>query len=456
MLASLEHPVGHRQKLSGNSIRRMKLLIFAHTPPPHHGQSYMVQLMLAGFGGDHRCRKHNFVPRNPAGDAYGLECYHVNNRLSKRLEDIGEFHGTKLFLLLAHCVEAVWCRYRYGVTNFYYIPAPGKKSALYRDWMVMFLCRPFFKTMTLHWHAAGLAKWLETVVLIRTRALTFNLMKRVDLSIVLTNYNRGDAEKQFPQRVRVVGNGIPDPCPDFEQSVQPRHRARLAARQKLLAGQKLVAADQANTGGDASLFKVLFLAHCTREKGLFDTLDGVALANAQLAREHSPVRLQLTVAGEFMNAGEQAEFEERIRRADLQSTELQPCVNYIGFASGGKKHAAFADSDCFCFPTYYYAESFGLVVLEAMAFGLPIIASRWRSIPELMPADHPGLIPPRDPAQIATALVKLLAKPSIENLRNHFLSQFTVEKYLSALAQAIHSVERPVGKISLATSPHPS
>ena len=168
------------------------------------------------------------------------------------------------------------------------------------------------------------------------------------------------------------------------------------------------------------------------------------------------MRLQLTVAGEFMNAGEQAEFEERIRRADLQSTELQPCVNYIGFASGAKKHAAFADSDCFCFPTYYYAESFGLVVLEAMAFGLPIIASRWRSIPELMPADHPGLIPPRDPAQIATALVKLLAKPSFENLRNHFLSQFTVEKYLSALAQAIHSVERPVGKISLATSPRPS
>ena len=30
----------------------MKLLVFAHTPPPHHGQSYMVKLMLDGFGGD--------------------------------------------------------------------------------------------------------------------------------------------------------------------------------------------------------------------------------------------------------------------------------------------------------------------------------------------------------------------------------------------------------------------
>ncbi len=35
---------------------RMKLLVFAHTPPPHHGQSYMVKLMLDGFGGDVRRR----------------------------------------------------------------------------------------------------------------------------------------------------------------------------------------------------------------------------------------------------------------------------------------------------------------------------------------------------------------------------------------------------------------
>src|SRR2546425_9942661 len=130
----------------------------------------------------------------------------------------------KLFLLLSHCLEAIWCRFRYGVTSFYYIPAPGKKSALYRDWLVMMLCRPFFKTMILHWHAAGLAKWLETVVQVRTRALTYRLMKRMDLSIVLPNYNRPDAEKLFPRPVRVIGNGIPDPCPDFEQTVQPRHR----------------------------------------------------------------------------------------------------------------------------------------------------------------------------------------------------------------------------------------
>src|SRR4051812_2632365 len=150
----------------------MKLLVFAHVPPPHHGQSYMVQLMLEGFGGDCRKRRADQPPAR-----YPIECYHVNARLSKRLEDIGDLRLGKFFLLLGYCLRAIWCRARYGVENFYYIPAPGKRSAVLRDWFVMLLCRPFFKRVILHWHAAGLAKWLETCVQIRSRAFTYDLMK---------------------------------------------------------------------------------------------------------------------------------------------------------------------------------------------------------------------------------------------------------------------------------------
>src|SRR5438094_297635 len=269
----------------------MKLLVFAHTPPPHHGQSYMVQLMLAGLGGD--CREVNpFAVRDAGGRAEtrgadksssAIECYHVNARLSQKLEDIGDFRVGKSVLLLGYCLQAIWCRFRYGVSNFYYVPAPGKRSALYRDWVVMFVCRPFFKRIILHWHAAGLAKWLETAVHIRHRAITYRLMKQVDLSIVLSRYNRADAEKLFSRQIKVVSNGIPDPCPDFTEAIRPRRRARFAARRKLLSGQKLAAGDWADTGGDANVLRVLYLAHCTREKGLFDTLTGVTLAGLRLA-----------------------------------------------------------------------------------------------------------------------------------------------------------------------------
>src|SRR5438874_13003193 len=173
----------------------MKLLVFAHTPPPHHGQSYMVQLMLAGFGGDHRkSRRATSSQPAPPAASYGIECYHVNARLSQKLEDIGDPRISKFILLLVYCAQAVWCRFRYGVTTLYYIPAPGKRSALYRDWMGMFICRWFFKRVILHWHAAGLAKWLEMVVQMRSRSITYQAMKQVDLSIVLSQYNRADAE----------------------------------------------------------------------------------------------------------------------------------------------------------------------------------------------------------------------------------------------------------------------
>ena len=95
--------------------------------------------------------------------------------------------------------------------TFYYVPAPGKAVALYRDWLVMLLCRPFFKRIILHWHAAGLAKWLETSVQIRSRAITYRLFKPVDLSIVLSRYNFADAEKLLSRHIAVVPVGMPDP-----------------------------------------------------------------------------------------------------------------------------------------------------------------------------------------------------------------------------------------------------
>jgi glycosyltransferase involved in cell wall biosynthesis len=426
----------------------MKLLVFAHVPPPHHGQSYMVKLMLDGFGGD--CRRRG--PR-PAG-RFGIECYHVNSRFSKTLEDIGEFQGVKILLIVFYCLQAVWCRFRYGVENFYYVPAPGKRVALYRDWLVMLICRPFFKRVILHWHAAGLAKWLETAVLIRTRAATYHLFKPVDLSIVLSKSVVADAEKFLSRRICIVDYGIPDPCPEFTKLILPRRRARFAARTKWLNGETFDSREAGHAGDDLQIVRVLFLAHCMREKGLFDTLAAVALANAKLSQNNSPVRLHLTVAGEFVNPAEQLEFHKRIEQPDLQigsGSAAKSCVTYVGFVSGDRKRNVFIESDCFCFPTYYHAESFGLVAVEAMAFGLPVVTTRWRSLPEMFPVSYPGLIPIKSPDEIASALLKLAAQETGESLRQHFLERFTLKQHLTNLAEAIHGVES-----SNSSSPPPS
>jgi glycosyltransferase involved in cell wall biosynthesis len=418
----------------------MKLLVFAHTPPPHHGQSYMVQLMLNGFGGDKRRRKHlntdSFKARTESDGGYNIDCYHVNVQLSQKLEDIGDMRAGKFILLLGYCVQAIWFRFRYGVKTFYYIPAPGKPSALYRDWLVMLLCRPFFSKVILHWHAAGLAKWLETVAQSRTRALTYRFLKQVDLSIVLSRFNRADAEKIFSRNITVVSNGVPDPCTDFDKALLPRRRARFAARKKLLSGKPLEEQDLRDTGENPSVVRVLYLAHCTRDKGLFDTLSGMALANQRLKERHFPVSLRLVVAGTFVSEQEREEFD-RI----CAVPEMKDLVHYEGFVSGDKKTQLLREADLFCFPTCYENENQPVNLIEAMAFGLPILTTRWRSLPELFPIDYPGLVDIRSPEQVANVMPALMTGEAGDGFREIFLRHYTIEKYLSGLAEAFKRID---------------
>ena len=399
----------------------MKLLVFAHTPPPHHGQSYMVQLMLEGFGGDARRRQAGSPP------ALGIECYHVNARFSRGLEDVGEFQGAKIFLIFRFCVQAVWLRFRHGVENFYYVPAPGKRIALYRDWLVMLLCRPFFKHMILHWHAAGLAKWLETATSIGSRTATYRLFRPVDLSLVLSRYNFADAEKLLSHEIRVVHNGIPDPCPDFDAAILPRRRENFAARKKIFAGGMPVA---------PAIVQVLFLAHCTREKGIFAAAEAVLRANRLLAARRLPMQLKLTTAGNFVTDDEKSEFD-RLR----ENPEFALTVGHLGFVSGDRKIQLLHDADLFLFPTRYLGENQPVNLIEAMAFGLPIVTTRWRSLPEMFPPDYPGLVNDQNPDAIAATILKVLEEKSGQQVRRHFCERFTLERHLADLAAAIRSVE---------------
>jgi glycosyltransferase involved in cell wall biosynthesis len=399
----------------------MKLLVFAHTPPPHHGQSYMVQLMLAGFGGDARRRNGN------PPSAHGVECYHVNARFSRSLEDVGEFQGTKIFLIMWFCAQAVWLRFRHGVKHFYYVPAPGKRVALYRDWLVMLLCRPFFQTMILHWHAAGLAKWLETSTTIGSRTATYRLFRPVDLSIVLSRYNNADAEKLLSHKISVVHNGIPDPCPDFETTIQPRRLEHFDVRRQIFAGEY---------AGPALTVNVLFLAHCTREKGIFVAAEAVVRANRDLAARRLPLRLKLVTAGNFVTDTDKAEFD-----ALLKNPEFATAVEHRGFVSGEQKSGLLRDADLFLFPTRYLGENQPVNLIEAMAFGLPIVTTRWRSLPEMLPPGYPGLVSGQDSAEITAAIMNVLAMKSGERVRAHFLERFTLERHLAALAAALRRVE---------------
>lgn len=68
----------------------------------------------------------------------------------------------------------------------------------------------------------------------------------------------------------------------------------------------------------------------------------------------------------------------------------------------------FRAADLLCLPSYN--EGVPNVVLEAMASGTPVVATRVGGIPEVLPADAGILVPPRDAAALAAALLDALGR----------------------------------------------
>jgi glycosyltransferase involved in cell wall biosynthesis len=78
---------------------------------------------------------------------------------------------------------------------------------------------------------------------------------------------------------------------------------------------------------------------------------------------------------------------------------------------GARLAAAFADADVFCLPTRH--EPFGIVVLEAMFNGLPVVATNIWAIPEMVVEGETGFTVARDDAAtLADRLARLLAQPN--------------------------------------------
>ena len=128
-------------------------------------------------------------------------------------------------------------------------------------------------------------------------------------------------------------------------------------------------------------------------------------------------------------------------RAQLESEATQAgltgSVRFLGWRDDVPQ--LLAACDLFLMPSLW--EGFGLVLLEAMAQGLPVVASRVSAIPEVVLAGETGLLaPPRDVPALREALLTLLRDPPLarhmglmgmERLETHFSEQRMLDETLA-------------------------
>lgn len=366
-------------------MARCKVLVLGQTPPPYGGQALMIEQLVRA-------------------DLPGVRTYHVRMGFSDSMSSLGRVSGRKLLHLPSIIGRTLALRFRHHITVLYYPPAGPTPAAVVRDMVLLSILRPFFRKVIFHFHAAGLSDFLKT----RGRAfrrLAGVAYGRPDAAIQISARAAPDAEYFGSRNLVIIPNGLPDAAPQYLDS-------RRAVDGKV---------------------RVLFVGAISEIKGAMLLLEAV--------RELASRRSDFTVW--FMGEFTSRTFESRVR--DFCRKEgLEEVVAFLGLRVDDAKWQVFRDADLLCLPSFL--ESFGNVLVEAMMFRLPVVATPVGGIPDIVEPGVTGILLSRnDSGELAGALEQLIADPDRRERmgragRRRYLSLFTLEVHLQRMDAILSAV----------------
>lgn len=213
------------------------------------------------------------------------------------------------------------------------------------------------------------------------------------------------AAPYFPGSYQIIPNGVNVP---FYRSALPLPRVQ-----------------------DGKHLNILYVGRLESRKGLRYLLQAYQQVRGVLPH------VRLWVVGAYSKS-ERLAFVRWVRHHRVRG------VRFIGQVSEADKARWYRSADIFCAPSTGY-ESFGMVLIEAMAAGVPVIASDIPGYREVVQHGKTGwLVPPCNPTLLGNALLTLLQESSLR----HQLAQAaatTVEPYdWECVTEAIEQVYRGV------------
>jgi glycosyltransferase involved in cell wall biosynthesis len=354
-----------------------KIMLVGIVPPPVHGQSVATKALFDA-------------------DLSPLEKIIIEIRSSTTLSDVGKFSLSKALGLFS-LIGRTWLRWlQHRPRVLYYTAGSGAWVPFFRDFIFLALCRPLFSTVLIHYHSGNLVEFLSSSRFLSTLGrFTYG---RGAWTIRLGSFCPAPI---YPEnKVFDVPNGI-----DVPSNIPQRQ--------------------------PSDSFRILFLGNLFEDKGVVDLIDAVHA----LASKH-PTPITLSLVGGWPNDETRLKIEQRIAALPNHVTCPAPAP-----AFGEEKWKAFTSHDVFAFPSYYSSENLPLVIIEAMATGLPVIASDWRGIPSLVEDQVTGvLVPPRDIPNLTNALESLLCNEALrscikENALMHYQKNLTAQHYSRSMQE---------------------
>ncbi len=341
-------------------------------PPPFHGQSIMTKTLFDS-------------------DLSPVRVAVVEARFNQEIGQVSAFQFRKLLELVRVIWRCLGARFRTRARVLYYTPGSAKLVPFLKDVILLGTVRPFFKVTLLHYHSGGLPEFLERRWWTRFLA-RWTYGRRKAWAIALTDK-------------------VPVPGVAFG-----------AARELVIANGILGAPDSAGTKSNQDqIFTIVFLGNLYWEKGVHDAL--VACLAAAKSLPHRSFRFEVAGGSPEADLG------------DAIAETLNDCpenleVSLVGALDAAAKWAFLQRADVMLFPSFYSSENFPLVLLEAMACGLPIVATQWRGIPSIVAHGETGFLAEvGDVDVMAQSLAALADSPDLQARMSQSARQAFEEHY---------------------------
>lgn len=214
----------------------------------------------------------------------------------------------------------------------------------------------------------------SNLIYLYTKAILDMFYQRLDAKIAVSNAAREYADSHFPGEYEIIPNGIS--LEHFRKDVLPIPALQDGRRNILFVGRY----NEPRKG-----FRYLLRAF-------------------PMVREQFP-DARLVVVGK----GHQERYERFLQQHDIRD------VLFTGFVNDDLRPRYYASADIFCAPSTG-RESFGLILVEAMASGKPVIASAIPGYQGVITNGETGLlVEPKHAQSLAMGLVRLLADSELRD-----------------------------------------